>query len=54
MGKISGEKHGEKCRECKETVKQILERIFGYVDREFRVYVGKLPQDFRGEPYYDA
>lgn len=44
--------HNERCRDCKETVKAMLERIYGTVISEHQVYCATLPEDYRDKPCY--
>jgi hypothetical protein len=44
--------HDERCPQCKEAVRAILERIYGRVERNYRFEVGTLPKDFEDTPYH--
>jgi len=46
--------HNERCRDCKETVKAMLERIYGTVISEHRVYCATFPEDYQDKPCYAA
>ena len=44
--------HNERCRACKESVKSLLERIYGKVHSNYALGWGTLPEDFVGSPSY--
>jgi len=46
--------HNERCKRCKETVKAMLERIYGTVLPNHRITLSTLPKDYRGTPCYAA
>ncbi len=43
---------GERCKECKRTVERLLEKIYGEVEANYKLYVGAHPEDFEGTPCY--
>lgn len=45
-------KHTERCVECKYTVFQILRKIYGKVDANYKLNVGVLPDDYKKNQYY--
>ncbi|MHA1333202.1 MAG: hypothetical protein ACTSPL_03905 [Candidatus Odinarchaeia archaeon] len=45
-------RHDERCKRCKETLRKLLERIYGKVEENYRFEVGTHPEDYRGTPYY--
>jgi hypothetical protein len=45
---------GERCPRCKETIKRLLEKIYGKVETNYKFIVGARLQDFRGMPFYDV
>jgi len=45
-------RHDERCRKCKETVRRLLERIYGRVEENYRFEVGTRPEDYSGTPHY--
>ncbi|HAF07117.1 MAG: hypothetical protein XD76_0863 [candidate division TA06 bacterium 32_111] len=51
--KISKSNHNERCPKCKETVKELLEKIYGKVEVNYNLKVGTLPEDFKNTPYYE-
>ena len=44
--------HSERCGECKETIKKLLEKIYGKVEKEKGLGVGTLPEYFKDTVYY--
>jgi hypothetical protein len=46
--------HNERCRDCKETVRAMLERIYGTVLQNHKVHLATLPEDYRDTPFYPA
>lgn len=44
--------HKESCKKCKETIKKLLEKIYGEVKDSPKFDVGTLPEDFKDTPYY--
>jgi len=46
-------KHNEKCPKCKETIKRLLEKIFGKVEQNYKFEIGTYPDDFKNTPIYD-
>ena len=52
---MSGLEHihqGERCPKCKETIRKLLEKIYGRVEENYKFRVGTLPEDFKNTPYY--
>ncbi|MCD6535735.1 MAG: hypothetical protein J7K49_01715 [Thaumarchaeota archaeon] len=45
-------RHDERCRRCKETIRRLLERIYGRVEVNYKFEVGTRPEDYEGTPYY--
>ncbi len=45
--------HDERCPECKETIRRLLEKIYGRVERNYRFDIGTIPEDFKHTPYYE-
>ena len=50
--KPSGIRHDDRCNRCKETIRKLLERIYGKVEKNYRFEVGTRPEDYRNTPYY--
>lgn len=44
--------HYESCPQCKNTIRHLLEKIYGTVERNYRLRIGTCPEDFRNTPYY--
>lgn len=44
--------HNERCPRCKESVKALLEKIYGKVESNYKLYKGVSPEDFRDTAYY--
>jgi hypothetical protein len=44
--------HDERCPKCKETIRKLLEKIYGKVKQNYRFDVGTTPEDFKHTPYY--
>jgi len=44
--------HNERCPKCKETIRKLLERIYGKVNVNHKFAVGTLPEHFRGSCHY--
>jgi hypothetical protein len=44
---------GERCPRCKETIKRLLEKIYGEVRENYKFNVGTHPEDFKGTLYYN-
>lgn len=51
--KTETKSHDERCPECKETIRKLLEKIYGKVEQNYRFDVGTTPEDFRHTPYYE-
>lgn len=45
--------HDERCLICKETIKLMLEKIYGQVEQNYKFKIGTHPEDFWDIPYYD-
>mgnify|MGYP001133276171 FL=1 len=45
--------HDERCAKCKETIKKLLEKIYGKVEQNYKFEIGTQPEDFKNTPYYD-
>ena len=45
--------HGERCPQCKKTIKTFLEKIYGQVLENHTFEVGTLPEDFKNTPFYE-
>ena len=50
--KLSNIHQGERCPKCKETIRKLLEKIYGRVEENYKFRVGTLPEDFKNTPYY--
>lgn len=46
-------KHSERCPKCKETIKKLLQKVYGEVQESPRFEIGTLPKDFKDTPYYE-
>ncbi len=44
--------HDERCPKCKETVRKLLEKIYGKVEQGYKFKVGTYPEGFINTPYY--
>jgi len=44
--------HNERCQECKDTIKKILEKTYVKVEDDPKFEVGTLPENFKGSPYH--
>ena len=51
--KLSIAQHDERCGKCKETVKKLLEKIYGKVEQNYKFKIGTYPEDFNNTPCYD-
>ena len=47
-------RHNERCGECKDTIKRLLEKIYGRVEESPRFDIGTLPEDFKDMPCYPS
>jgi len=45
--------NGERCPRCKETIKRLLEKIYGRVEENYKFNVGTCPENFKGRSYYN-
>jgi hypothetical protein len=48
------QKHGERCRECKDVVEQLLRKLYGRVERNYRLEVGAKLNDYKSHPFYET
>jgi len=46
-------RHDERCPKCKETVRKLLEKIYGKVEPNFNFEIGTYPEDFRNRACYE-
>ena len=46
--------HDERCPRCKETIKIMLEKIYGKVETNYKFDVGVYPKDYKNTAYYKA
>lgn len=46
--------HNERCKLCKETIKIILEKIYGRIEINHKFKVGTSPEDFKDSKYYNS
>ncbi len=51
--KVSIDSHNERCAKCKETVKRLLEKMYGKVEQNYKFEIGTQPEDLKNTPYYD-
>jgi len=49
---LSNIQHDERCPKCKETIRKLLEKIFGRVEENYKFRVGTSPEYFKNSPYY--
>lgn len=45
-------RHDERCPQCKEIIKKLLEKIYGKVEPNCKFEIGTQPADFKNTPYY--
>lgn len=45
--------HYERCPKCEETIRKLLEKIYGKVEVEHKFKVGTHPENFKDKPYYN-
>ena len=50
--KVPVTRHDERCPKCKETVKELLEKIYGRAEQNYKLEVGTRPENFIKTPYY--
>ncbi|RLG90054.1 MAG: hypothetical protein DRO36_06730 [Candidatus Hecatellales archaeon] len=50
--KLSNIHHDERCPKCKETIRRLLEEIYGRVEKNYKFSVGTHPEDFEDTRYY--
>lgn len=46
--------HDERCRRCKETIKKLLEKIYGEVKKSYKFEIEPRPEAFRNTSYYEV
>jgi len=51
-GVSSAVHHDERCPKCKETIRKLLERIYGKVERNYKFEIGTHPEDFSNYSCY--
>ena len=44
--------HNERCKDCKERVRQLLEKIYGQVIPNYRISLGTRPEELHEHPRY--
>ena len=44
--------HNERCPKCKETIKKLLEKIYGKVKVNYKFDIGVFPEDFKNTRHY--
>lgn len=44
--------HNERCKICKERIFQLLTKVYGTVNKNYRIYIGTKPEDYLDTPYY--
>ena len=49
-----GHYRGERCPDCKETVKNLLEKTYGEVIINHKFSIGNHPEDYIDRPYYNS
>ncbi len=47
-------RHDERCPECKETVRKLLQRIYGQVEGCYKFEIGTMPEDYRTAKQYHS
>ncbi|MFX0198024.1 MAG: hypothetical protein ACFFCW_18040 [Candidatus Hodarchaeota archaeon] len=45
--------HNERCPKCKDTIRRLLEKIYGRVYTNHRLTIGTQPEDFKKTGYYN-
>ena len=45
--------HNQRCKKCKQTIRKLLEKIYGEVENSPKFEVGTLPEDYKDTPYYN-
>jgi len=50
--KVPVTRHDERCPKCKETVKELLEKIYERAEQNYKFEVGTRPENFIKTPYY--
>jgi len=51
--RFSTTRHNERCPKCKETIKKVLEKIYGKVEVNFKFEAGAHPEDLGDTLYYE-
>ena len=51
--KLPNTHSGERCPQCKETIKRLLKKIYGKVEENYKFDVGTRAEDFKGSHYYN-
>jgi len=46
--------HNERCKDCKDTIGRMLEKIYGDVFRNYKINTGTIPESFSNSPSYKA
>ena len=46
--------HNERCKECKIRVKELLEKLFGQVELNYRFRIPTKPDEYRDNPQYEV
>jgi hypothetical protein len=44
--------HDERCPKCKETVRKLLQRIYGQVEEGYKFNTGTMPEDYKDTKHY--
>jgi len=44
--------HNERCPKCKETIRKLLQKIYGGVKVNYKFNIGTFPEDFKHSSYY--
>lgn len=45
-------RHYERCPECKQAIRELLAKIYGKVEPNYKFEIGTQPEDLQGTPYY--
>jgi len=51
--RTSRTRHDERCPKCKETLRKLLENIYGKAESNYKFEIGTHPEDFWNTVYYD-
>jgi len=46
--------HNERCKDCKDTISRMLEKIYGDVFQNYKINTGTTPDSFMNNPNYEA